>query len=149
MGVSDTLVPVSHAGDLSKAPGADQRPNHGRSALDDFLDRARAHERMGGFVSPFLFRSALAADAFLLVLLLIGSQISSGGVSHSRFFLIGGGLVGGLIGLMQALTWPLLAIALLGVAWAASRGHSPRLASPVETDRERPERTKGSIYVNG
>jgi hypothetical protein len=72
----------------------------------------------------------LAADLFLLVLLLIGSQISDSGVSHSRFFLIGGGLVGGLIGLMQALTWPLLAIALLGVVLKVV-GHGRRTPQPV------------------
>lgn len=114
--MSRALVPISTAGGLSRPPAADQPPGSGRSALDDLLDNwARSHERMGGFISPLLFRSALAADLFLLVLLLIGSQISSSGVSHSHFFLIGGGLVGGLIGLMQALTWPLLAVALLGV----------------------------------
>ena len=57
-------------------------------------------------------------------MLLIGSQMNGHGVGHSSFFLVGGGLVAGMIGLMQALTWPLLAMALSGLAlkvWAHNR----------------------------
>jgi hypothetical protein len=79
---------------------------------------------MGGMVSPFLLRSALIADIALLALVLIGSTINGNGVGRSSFFIIGGGIVAGLIHLLQALTWPLLAIAILGIAlnvWSRDR----------------------------
>jgi hypothetical protein len=94
-----------------------------RSAFDDFLDRAVIHERMGGLVSPFLLKSALLADLGLLLLVLVGSLFNPSGVGRSSFFILGGGIVAALIHLLQWFTWPLLVVAVTGLALNAwSRG---------------------------
>jgi hypothetical protein len=106
------------------APAQQGQAPERRSALDDFLNRAVAHERMGGMVSPFLLKAALIADLALLALVLIGSTISGNRVGQSSFFIIGGGIVAGLIHLLQALTWPLLAVAVTGIGlniWSRDR----------------------------
>lgn len=99
------LVPVGLAG----------RPEQD-SLFDDLLNRVVIHERMGGQVSTFLLRSALASDLALLVLVVLGSTISADGAGRVGLFVFGGGIVAGLIHLLQALTWPLVALALAGLA---------------------------------
>jgi len=78
-----------------------------RSALDDFLERACVHERMGGFMSPFLLQASLLADLALLGLIGLGSLLHGQGIKQLEFFLFGGGAVGDLVEFLQALTWPM------------------------------------------
>jgi hypothetical protein len=112
---------------MAARPGRSAGPSQasgGWSVLDDFLAKTRTHERMGGVISPFLWRTALLADIFLLAVLLVGLQVDAAAVGSSGFFLVGGGLVGGLIGLIHVLTWPLLAIAAVGLGlklWTRDR----------------------------
>ena len=95
-----------------------------RTALDALLERAVVHERIGGRPSAFLLRAGLVADAGLVAIVLLGAMLSSDGVRRSSFFFVGGDLVADLIGMLQALTWPLLAVGVLGIGlnlWCRGR----------------------------
>ena len=94
------------------------------SVFRDFLDRARAHEQMGGVVSPSLFKVALWADVFLLFVLVLCLMISPAAIRTSGFFPIVGELAIALINFLQWIAWPLLLLSATGIAlklWARNR----------------------------